>query len=354
MARHRIRVASLRCRPGRPVAAASRSELPSNDIRSLLVTRDGTLWIGTLKGLASWKDGKLSQYPELAGLAITPLLEDREGTMWLGSVGIPTGRLCAIQKGSVRCHGEDGSLGPGVLGLYEDSKGDLWVGVKDGVWRWKPDSPKFYSLPGEPNGIQGLAEDPDGALLISLRGGTRRFVDGKTAVAFSYPGPDRQLQALKLLRDHDGGLWIGTAGKGLVHVHQGRTGVFAQSEGLSGDHIRALFEDREGNIWVATDGGLDRFRDFAIATFSVQQGLSDTYVGSVLAASDRSVWLTTNGGWSDGRTDKSPIMTSLIGGSRAHIVYFRIIAGESGCARVMGSAIWKMTGWFRSLGFPAE
>jgi ligand-binding sensor domain-containing protein len=307
-----------------------------------------------LKGLASWKDGKLSQYPELAGLAITPLLEDREGTMWLGSVGIPTGRLCAIQKGSVRCHGEDGSLGPGVLGLYEDSKGDLWVGVKDGVWRWKPDSPKFYSLPGEPNGIQGLAEDPDGALLISLRGGTRRFVDGKTAVAFSYPGPDRQLQALKLLRDHDGGLWIGTAGKGLVHVHQGRTGVFAQSEGLSGDHIRALFEDREGNIWVATDGGLDRFRDFAIATFSVQQGLSDTYVGSVLAASDRSVWLTTNGGWSDGRTDKSPIMTSLIGGSRAHIVYFRIIAGESGCARVMGSAIWKMTGWFRSLGFPAE
>src|SRR5262249_8772825 len=41
--------------------------LPSSFIMSLLAARDGTLWIGTLKGLASWKDGKLTDYPELAG-----------------------------------------------------------------------------------------------------------------------------------------------------------------------------------------------------------------------------------------------------------------------------------------------
>src|SRR5262245_17940869 len=41
--------------------------LPDNFIWSLLASRDGTLWIGTAKGLASWKDGKLTQYPELAG-----------------------------------------------------------------------------------------------------------------------------------------------------------------------------------------------------------------------------------------------------------------------------------------------
>jgi len=50
--------------------------LPSSDVKSLLAARDGTLWIGTLKGLASWKDGKLTQYPELAGQAIYTLLED--------------------------------------------------------------------------------------------------------------------------------------------------------------------------------------------------------------------------------------------------------------------------------------
>src|SRR6516225_444468 len=65
--------------------------LPSTYIRRLLVARDGTLWIGTWKGLASWEDGKLTQYPELAGQIISALLEDREGTVW------PAGRRFLLQ-----------------------------------------------------------------------------------------------------------------------------------------------------------------------------------------------------------------------------------------------------------------
>src|SRR5262249_38808754 len=49
-----------------PWQAPPGQHLPSKWIISLLATRDGTLWIGTAKGLASWKDGKLTQYAELA------------------------------------------------------------------------------------------------------------------------------------------------------------------------------------------------------------------------------------------------------------------------------------------------
>jgi hypothetical protein len=45
--------------------------LPSNAMVRLLAARDGTLWIGTRSGLASWKDGKLTLYPELAGLVVS-------------------------------------------------------------------------------------------------------------------------------------------------------------------------------------------------------------------------------------------------------------------------------------------
>jgi len=58
--------------------------------------------------------------------------------------------------------------------LYEDTKGSLWAGVLKGLWRWKPGPRKFYPLPRERNGIQGLAEDSDGALLIGMHGGIRR------------------------------------------------------------------------------------------------------------------------------------------------------------------------------------
>src|SRR4029077_8974288 len=70
------------------------------------------------------------------------------------------------------------------------------------------------------------------------------------------------------------------------------------------DISEALFQDREGNIWVATWEGLDRFRDFAVATFSKKQGLSDPIVGSVLADRDGSVWIATYAGldrWNNGQ-----------------------------------------------------
>src|SRR6478672_5748367 len=102
--------------------------------------------------------------------------------------------------------------------------------------------------------------------------------------------------------DRHGGLWIGTSDRGLLHVHQGKTDLFARSDGLSDDYVQGLFEDREGNIWVATGDGLNRFRDFAVPTISVRQGLSN--VSSVLAARDGSVWLGSADGlnrWNDGQ-----------------------------------------------------
>src|SRR5215216_4009144 len=206
----------------------SNQELPSNWIFSLLVTRDGTLWIGTAKGLVSWKDGKLTQYAELAGHYIFKLLEDREGSVWASGAAVQAGKLCAIRNGSVQCFGDDGSLGRGVFNLYEDSKGNLWAGVKDGLWRWQPGPPKFYPLPGVPDGIECFGEDNDGTLLVGWNRGIHRFTDGKT-VPYSIPGRTGPIRAQRLLRDHDGGLWIGTFNQGLAHVHEGRTDVFGLS-----------------------------------------------------------------------------------------------------------------------------
>ena len=60
-------------------------QLPSDSVVCIQVARDGTLWIGTMKGLASWRDGKLTRYPDLAGLVIGSILEDRNGTVWVGA-----------------------------------------------------------------------------------------------------------------------------------------------------------------------------------------------------------------------------------------------------------------------------
>src|SRR5882672_791674 len=133
-----LRFDGVRAVPWEPPAG---QHLPDNYIRGLLGARDGALWIGTLKGLAKWKDGKLTQYSELAGHFIDALLEDREGTMWAGAGGFDPnqgGRLCAIRGSSIECHGQDGSLGRYVGSLLEDNEGNVWAAGMTGIKRWEP------------------------------------------------------------------------------------------------------------------------------------------------------------------------------------------------------------------------
>lgn len=287
-------------------------QLPAMQIMSLFAARDGSLWIGTAKGLAKWKDGKLTQYPELAEKYVFKIIEDQQGTIWASGIAITTGRLCAIQPSGVHCEGDDGSLGRGAFNLFLDSKGNLWAGVKHGIWRFRPGPPQFYPLGGEPDGIQGIGEDFDGALLVGWKGGIKRFVDGKTE-PYPLSGVDGPFSARRILRDRDGGLWIGTGDRGVIHAYRGKADIFGSTDGLSGINVYSLFEDREGSIWISTGDGLDRFREFAVVTLTMKQGLSDVRVGSVLATKDGNVWLSTYGGlaqWTNGQ------ITSFGGGGK--------------------------------------
>src|SRR5262249_15276968 len=75
------------------------------------------------------------------------------------------------------------------------------------------------------------------------------------------------------------------------------------ADGLSGDAVNAVMEDREGNIWVATTNGLDRFRDVAVSTLSARQGLPAGAVSSVAGSADGGLWMATPGAvteWRDG------------------------------------------------------
>src|SRR5215475_2285546 len=147
-------------------------QLPNESINSLLVAHDGRLWIGTISGLSSWKDGRLTQYPELAGQTIFSIIEDHEGTVWattwLPGSSPTVSKLCAVGRGRIECYGVD-SFRQGIESVYEDSRGNLWVTGVDGLWRWKPGPPKRYST-----FITGPVIEADGgAILLATRDGLR-------------------------------------------------------------------------------------------------------------------------------------------------------------------------------------
>src|SRR6476646_1501086 len=165
-------------------------QLPSNNIATLLVAHDGTFWIGTTKGLASWKDGKLTSYSELNGSRISALLEDRTGTVW-------------VATDEPRIFGEN--VGP----IDADSEGKFWVGLEIGSGKWKSGRPESFEMPATDYGLPSLGEHEKSALLTSS---DRRV-----------PGPVnwQGSKAPQILRDRDGGVWVGTPDRGLIHSHQG-------------------------------------------------------------------------------------------------------------------------------------
>jgi signal transduction histidine kinase/ligand-binding sensor domain-containing protein len=284
---------------------------PIAGVYSLLCARDGTLWIGTFDGLATWREGRLTWLREFDQTFVTSMLEDRSGGVWFGAITRAGGRLCSVRAGHATCAGDDGRFGEFVWSVHEDRMGTLWVGADSGVWRWSEPSPRRYPTPG--GRVGDLSASEDGQLVIGIRGkGLRQLIGEKldaypirralTATAFLQDG---EVDSNKLLRDRNGALWIGTEQRGLVHVQDGRADTFAKSDGLSGDIICSLFEDREGNIWVSTSTGLDRFREVPIRSYSKREGLPSDALRSVVAARDGSLWLAAPDGltrWKDGQT----------------------------------------------------
>ena len=275
-----LRFDGVRAVPWRP----PNGQLPSNDIPTLLVTRDGTFWIGTTKGLASWKEGKLTTYSEFNGSRIFALLEDRNGTVWTATR-------------EARIFGEN--VGP----IDVDAEGNFWVGWDKDSRKWRSGRPQSFEV-WDPMHLQpALAELEQFAFTTANEKQLTRSVAAELESGASTV-LSQHLKPPQILRDRDGALWVAIPDRGLVHIHQGKTDVFSEIDGLSGDTVTGLLEDREGDVWAVTSNGIDRFREYVVSNFSTKQGLSSTKSVAIVGAKDGSVWVATYNGlnrWKDGR-----------------------------------------------------
>ena len=285
--------------------------LPGRSVTYLLGTHDGSLWIGTTGGLSRLKDGQLKVYADSAKpTGISAIIEDHSGTVWATryKLGARDAPLCSVAGEALRCFGKkDGIPVPFGLGLAADAEGNLWFGSKV-LCRWRPGTAATTYFAGISDklplgeGVIDVAVAPSGATAwASLDGtgpklGVRYFSAGKW-MSYVVPGFDgTRVWSHTLLLDRNGSLWVGTENEGIYRIHDGVADHYTMSDGLSGNSVGLFFEDREGNMWVLTEGGLDMFRNTAIISYTIHQGLSSANLRSVLALRDGSVWLANGDG----------------------------------------------------------
>jgi len=273
----------------------------------LLGARDGSLWIGAPGGLAQLKNGELFNYAsQIGGAGVSQIIEDHAGTIWFTRYRVSDGKgpLCRITDRQLQCYGEkDGISVKYGLGLAEDTTGNIWFG-SSALCRWASGSSNLYferELKRTAGyGAVAVVAGPSGSVWTGLDGtgpnlGVRYYSNGKWSsyVAPGFDGGTVRSQAM--LVDRNDSLWIGTESMGLYHVHDGIADHYGNADGLSGNQVASIYEDREGNLWVATDRGVDLFRDTPVVTFSTNEGLIGSNVHSILALSNGSVWVANSG-----------------------------------------------------------
>jgi signal transduction histidine kinase/ligand-binding sensor domain-containing protein len=277
-------------------------------INWLLGSRDGSLWMGTYHGLYRLKDGEAFSFPITRG-GVESIIEDQNGAIWItrSRVGGIEGALCRVVGDDLKCYAKDkgdGNPASFATSLVEGGSGDIWFGCQM-LCRWDGRSISHYMQEQmdhpSGDGVVGLAAGAAGSVWVAMDGvgpglGVRHYNNG-SFVSYVVPGFDgATIRAASLLLDRDQTLWVGTESQGLYHIRDGHADHYGAAQGLTGDDVNSIYQDREGNLWITTDKGVDLFRDIPIVSFSSTEGLpGGSEVSAVIARNDNSLWAGLRG-----------------------------------------------------------
>ena len=181
--------------------------------------------------------------------------------------------------------------------LVQDPVGGWWIGAAARLAHWKAGSSTIVYAPtglksnADLDGFTALANGPDGSLWAGIAHagsglGLQHLVQGKWRPFVAAEADSSSFATTALLFDRDNALWIGTVNQGVYRINGGEIDHYRSADGLSGDSVNGFYEDHEGNIWIATTKGVDKFRDMRVVNISKSEGLSADQADAVIATRD--------------------------------------------------------------------
>jgi len=231
----------------------------------------GELWIGARSIVSTLKDGSLRTYTTEDGVPeglVLGFAEDPRGTMWVASLG----GLARLEGNRWKKVGEDWNFpGHTAQTVFLDREGTLWVATENTLVFLPSGSKAFQSTGRYVGQVSQIGQAPNGKLWMAE---TTRSVRPIPVGSRLLPPNETEIRvgSTAILFDRDGALWMTTIGDGLRRAPHperlsGKPGRFSEAvesfaakDGLTDDFAHPILQDREGNIWVGTHNGLDRFR----------------------------------------------------------------------------------------------
>jgi ligand-binding sensor domain-containing protein len=244
----------------------------------LLQDHTGEWWLASSQGLCRYPrlDSPLqlanaepkSVYTTLDGLpgnVIVRLYEDRRGNIWIGSETNKLGYWSGSEQKFVGIPIDGGGV-PGFAAAFaEDTSGNMWIGDEDGqLWRVREGRASLIPGPARKAGIQALFLDRTGRLWAATNGqGVLRFDEPAALVPrfrqFGFEDGLSSLKVLSLVDDAAGFMYLGS-GSGVDRLDSDQTHIrhYTSADGIAPGQVISAYRDRTGTIWFGTNHGLTR------------------------------------------------------------------------------------------------
>ena len=227
-------------------------------VTSFLENADGSILIGTTRGLRQFRGGTMVALPgtDVPAMGVTALHVDRGGSFWIGGAGV----LLRRSRDGLKRFGEaEGIPRADVTVILQDNAGSVWFATSSG--------------------------------------GIGRLVGDRVETLTTANGlPEDRVRAM--FEDREGGLWVGTVASGAVRFRDGSATTFGRLQGVHTDVVRALMQDRAGRFFVGLEGGglVVRAADGTFTTDPALERLRAASVRALYDEGDQGVLIGSNEG----------------------------------------------------------
>ncbi len=224
--------------------------------------------------------------------------QDSKGNLWFGTNtdGLAKYDGKALSYLTVK----EGLSGSQVTGIMEDKNGNLWFSTSDGITRYSPseNNPRIRVFRVE-DGLShpstwSVFQDSKGTIWAGTFSGLCRFNGTRFE---DYPLPDAEKSWIRAItEDKNGNLWIATSDKGAFKISAEKTEQFSKKEGLCSNDLTCILEDKKGTIWFSSmDGGVSKYNGTVFTHFTAKKELGNNEVWTIYEDKSGNIWFPSEG-----------------------------------------------------------